>query len=42
VGDVRGVEARVERMLDARLLPIARANQEQLDELSQQLAPIEL
>lgn len=41
VGDVRGVEARVERMLDERLLPIARAYQEQLDELSQQLAPID-
>jgi hypothetical protein len=42
VGDVRSAEARVERMLEERLAPVARAYQEQLDELSQQLVPVDV
>jgi hypothetical protein len=42
VGDVRSAEAHVERMLEERLAPIARAYQEQLDELSQQLVPLDV
>jgi hypothetical protein len=41
VGDTRAYEARVERAIDERLAPVARAYEDRLDELREQLAPLD-
>ena len=41
LGDGRAYEARVERAIDDRLAPLARAYEDRVDELNEQLAPLD-